>query len=303
MSLAYTKFHKRQKILGVNIDFGLTMPDVIKIIDAKIKQKKESYLVATTNPYFIMSAQSNKEFKSVINKSLLSIPDGIGVLYAEKYTDYLKKNKIKNSLVAFYAGIKVGIQGFLKVIDIGTTLTGVELTDQLFKLANDNKYTVFILGGRLRDNKGHGVSTSNYDMASDASRIIKSLYPNIRIVGATSAYNRESSDDERTVSYIHKCMSMRRVDRIDILLVAYNPILQELWINRNAHKVPSTVSVGIGRTLDYITGNMKKAPEIYDRWHLSWLYALYLQPWRFVRVIVTMVKYPWYVHKESVKKL
>ena len=50
---------KRRKILGVNVDFGMTMDGTLEHIENLIDKGEGNHLVATTSPYFIMSAQED----------------------------------------------------------------------------------------------------------------------------------------------------------------------------------------------------------------------------------------------------
>jgi len=293
----------REKILGLNIDFGIDIDDALNIIEELINKGRGSNLVATTSAYFVMSAQENEEFKRVINQAVLSVPDGVGVLYAKRYLDKLSKLE-KGALFpfkAFIKGIQTGFEGFTDRQSFGKTITGVDLTYRLCDLSSKKGYTIFFLGGRKRNSKGESLEDNEFDMAQAAAEKIMSLYPNTRIIGATSQFSREKYDDNNTMSYIHKCMKDNNVKRIDVLLVAYNPIQQEMWIQRNANKIPATISLGIGRTFDYISEEMKRPPPVYEKIHLSWLYTLIKQPWRMKRVAMSFPLFPLKVFKESIK--
>lgn len=294
----------RKKILGLNIDFGLTIKDALNKIEDTIVNDKGSHLVATTSPYFVMSAQENPEFKDVVNQSLLSVPDGVGVLYANYYLNKIAKLK-KGPLYplkAFFTGLYCGISGFFNRKELGKPITGVELTHELCRLSSEKNYTMFFLGGRKRDKKGNQVESElDFDMAQKAAKNVMSLYPNVCIIGATSQFSREKFDDQDTMNYIHYCMKEHNVEHIDILLVAYNPIQQELWIQRNANKIPARISIGIGRTFDYISEEMKQPSPVYEKIHMAWLYTLLKQPWRMKRVAMSFPIFPIKVFQESIK--
>ena len=294
---------KRRKILGVNVDFGMTMDGTLEHIENLIDKGEGNHLVATTSPYFIMSAQEDQEFKEIVNKAVLSVPDGVGTLYANYYLDKISKFK-KDALFpakALVGGLISGVEGFTKRDQFGETITGVDLTFRLCELALEKNYTVFLLGGSKRDSKGNMLKDGYYDMASETAEVLRSMYPNLRIIGATSQFSKKPNDDNKTLSYIYNCMSSHNVDHIDILLVAYNPIQQEKWIQRNAKKIPSRISIGIGRTFNYITKDMKQPDKKYEMMHISWLYTFIKQPWRVKRVLTTFPAFPLKVFFESIK--
>ena len=294
---------ERKKILGVNVDLGLTMDDAIAEIERLLDTEGENQLVATTSPYFIMSALKDTEFFNIINHAALSVPDGVGVLYANHYLN--KVSKLKKGVLfpikAFFAGLQCGVEGFTKRSEFGRTITGVELTYRLCELAEKKGYSVFLLGGGKRNKRGRRIVQKDYDMAQHAEKILKTLYPKIRIIGATSQFSRKSIDDNKTLTYITNCMNKENIKRLDILLVAYNPLEQEKWIHRNANKIPTRISVGVGRTYNYITNDMKQPSNIYEKMHLLWLYTFIKQPWRVKRMMMTFPLFPLKVYNESLK--
>ncbi len=292
-----------KKILGVNVDLGLTMDDAVVRIEKILDSEGDNRLIATTSPYFIMSALKDPEFLHIVNNAALSLPDGVGVLYANHYLKKVAKLKkdVFFPLKAFFAGLQSGIEGFTKRSEFGSPITGVDLTYRLCELAEKRGYSVFLLGGGKRNNKGQMIDQVNYDMAEDAAKTMRSLYPNLRIIGATSQFSRRPIDDTKTLSYITDCMNINRIKRLDIMLVAYNPIQQEKWIQRNANKIPTRISVGVGRTFNYITNDMKQPSKKYEKMHLLWLYTFIKQPWRVKRVIMTFPLFPIKVFIESIK--
>jgi N-acetylglucosaminyldiphosphoundecaprenol N-acetyl-beta-D-mannosaminyltransferase len=46
----------------------------------------------------------------------------------------------------------------------------------------------------------------------------------------------------------------------------------------------NTVSIGIGGSFDVISGDLKRAPEIFQKAGLEWLFRLIQEPWRWSRV-------------------
>lgn len=105
------------EILGVKIG-SLSFKEAVNVIDGFIKDGKNCRQVTTVNPEFVVTAQTDKEFKKVINESDLSVPDGKGLEFAAK----------------------------AKGTEFTERITGVDLTWALAKLAEDKGYKVFLLG-------------------------------------------------------------------------------------------------------------------------------------------------------------
>ena len=69
-------------VLGVNVD-NVTLAEAIDAGAALLREEGFHYMV-TPNPEFILSARKNEAFRTVLNGADLSLPDGIGVVYAAR---------------------------------------------------------------------------------------------------------------------------------------------------------------------------------------------------------------------------
>jgi N-acetylglucosaminyldiphosphoundecaprenol N-acetyl-beta-D-mannosaminyltransferase len=293
---------KSKKIMDVRVDFDLEMSDVIEIIEDKMLKDEKNHLISTTNPEFIIDASSDNEFKEIINKSSLSTPDGIGVIYAKEYLEKVENYK-RNILFPFRAlilGIWLGFYSFL----FGNKryqkrITGVDLTYKICELSSKKKYTIFFLGGRPKNVLGKFINEDDSDMSNKAADAMRRKYPGVNIVGATSQFSKDRNDDKKTVEFIKKTMNEKGIKRIDFLFVAYNHIGQEKWIMRNKDKIPAKVSIGCGGTFDFIVGNCTLPPNMFVKRGLGWLYRLFKQPWRLKRILKAFPLFPMKIYLYS----
>ena len=69
-------------ILGVAIDNVVTEEAVS--LGVALMDKPGFHYVVTPNPEFILAAKKDAQFSSVLGGADLSLPDGIGVIYASK---------------------------------------------------------------------------------------------------------------------------------------------------------------------------------------------------------------------------
>lgn len=69
-------------ILGVRVD-AVTFNQALALIEAFIAEARPRQVV-TVNPEFVMAAQSDAEFRHIINTSALALPDGVGVWWASR---------------------------------------------------------------------------------------------------------------------------------------------------------------------------------------------------------------------------
>lgn len=289
-----------KNILGVKVDFGMNMSQVIDIIDTQLLKEIGNHYICTTNPEFIMEAQKDDLFKKIINNADLSVPDGVGVIYAK---DYLEKiNNYSRNLIfpikCFLAGLIVGARGG----QYKERITGVDLTYKMCELASKKGYSVFFLGSKPKTDviKSKGIVDS--DTVSDVSSCLKNIYPNLNVIGASTYFNRDEVDDEKTIKYVKRCMVSQGIEKLDMLFVAYGHPYQEKWILRNSYKIPAKLSVGVGGTFDYIVGYSNLPDEKYTKRNLDWLYRLIKQPWRTKRILNAFPKFALKVYIKSIKK-
>jgi N-acetylglucosaminyldiphosphoundecaprenol N-acetyl-beta-D-mannosaminyltransferase len=78
-----------------------------------------------------------------------------------------------------------------------------------------------------------------------------------------------------------------RAARPDLLLVALGAPKQEIWIHRNMKHLRPTVALGIGASLDFVTGRLRRAPRWMSEAGLEWLFRLGQEPRRMA------VRYLW----------
>ncbi len=69
-----------------------------------------------------------------------------------------------------------------------------------------------------------------------------------------------------------------------ILLVAFGHPQQDIWIEEHRADLSGMVAMGIGGTLDFLAGEIRRAPAWMRRLGLEWLFRLLLQPWRLGRM-------------------
>jgi N-acetylglucosaminyldiphosphoundecaprenol N-acetyl-beta-D-mannosaminyltransferase len=71
-----------------------------------------------------------------------------------------------------------------------------------------------------------------------------------------------------------------------VVFVALGAPSQEKWIHDNLKELPNCkLIIGIGGSFDFITGNVKRAPVLFRKTGLEWMYRLYLEPSRWRRML------------------
>jgi N-acetylglucosaminyldiphosphoundecaprenol N-acetyl-beta-D-mannosaminyltransferase len=141
-----------------------------------------------------------------------------------------------------------------------TRMTGVDLADWMLKTQDAGPMRVFLLGSP----------------ASVAE--LQGRYP-VRVAGRWGSGTPEGSDDAESLTRI-------RESGANVVMVGYGAPAQVLWIERNREGLADAgvrVAIGLGGSLDYLAGEVPRAPELMRRLGLEWLYRLLREPWRWRR--------------------
>ena len=287
-------------ILGTKIEFDIDIDNAVSRVMNFIESNDKG-IVCTTNPEFLVEAKKDSEFMDIINNSLLSVPDGIGVLLAEEYL--LRVSQLDKGIFFWIRALFTLISVYFDILKNPgkyVPVHGADLMRALLKSCEKMGYSVYLFGGWPKDSLGR-MKEVDYDLSKRVANKIKEDYPNLHIVGATSQYNYSSSDDVRAQSNIKEDMRKGEYGHIDILFASFRHCQQEKWLVRNIDKLNVKVGIGVGGTFDFIVGNTRRAPESFRKMHLEWLYRLVTQPYRIKRIFTAFLIFPVLIYVESIK--
>ncbi|MCI9571867.1 MAG: WecB/TagA/CpsF family glycosyltransferase [Lachnospiraceae bacterium] len=145
-------------------------------------------------------------------------------------------------------------------------ISGSDLFPLLCDMAAEKGYKMFFLGA------AEGV-------AAKAAENLKKRYPGLQVAGTYSPpYGFENDAAE-----MKKIEDMVKEAWPQILIVGLGCPKQEkfIWNHRKCLKVP--VSLGLGASLDFEAGNIKRAPKWMQRYGLEWLFRITQDPKRLLR--------------------
>jgi N-acetylglucosaminyldiphosphoundecaprenol N-acetyl-beta-D-mannosaminyltransferase len=159
---------------------------------------------------------------------------------------------------------------------VAERVTGFDMIHQLMKVGNQHKWTVFLLG-------------ASPDTIREAHERLAKQYPNVRLVSRDGFFGE--AEDAQVIAMIREANP-------DILLVGRSTTTQEPWIDRYRSELRIPVMMGVGGSFDVISGNLKRAPIIFQKLQLEWLFRLILQPWRYRRML-DLPRFVWRVLRNS----
>ena len=140
-------------------------------------------------------------------------------------------------------------------------VTGIDLMYRLFEIAERRGFAVYILGATpIR---------SRPPRPSSAASIRPSSWPDPAT--ATSTWMPTARWWQRSSR-----------SKADILLAAMGSPRTELWLDARARGLGVSVALGVGGSVDVLAGRVKRAPEVFQRLHLEWLYRLAQEPRRLI---------------------
>ena len=103
-------------ILGVQVD-SFNYEQALSLIEGFV-ESGHPHQVVTVNPEFIVAAQSDDEFRDILNASSLALPDGVGLLWAARFLGHPFQERV----------------------------TGTDTVQRVAALAAQKGYSLFLLG-------------------------------------------------------------------------------------------------------------------------------------------------------------
>ena len=239
-------------LLGIPID-SLTLAQAIdKIVELVTDYRQDGIpkQVATVNVDFIvqtlgreLSRIRHAELLDILRRADLVTADGMPIVWLSRLLDNPLPERV----------------------------TGADMVPALASRATREGLSLFLLGGQA-------------DSANRAAEMLKQRNPDLKIAGILSPMVYTEGDhleffDETDAAIVDEVNAAAP----DILLIAFGNPKQELWFRRNVTRLKVPVSMGIGGTFAFITGDVSRAPKSMQELGLEWLWRLAVEPLRLWR--------------------
>ena len=149
---------------------------------------------------------------------------------------------------------------------LGTPLkgrvTGIGFAQELMARMAENGKRLFLLGAKP-------------GVAEKAAENLRRQYPGLAVAGTHDGYFRE---DQPVIEAI-------RASGADAVFVCLGAPKQEKWMRENGEATGAHLPVGLGGCLDVFSGEVQRAPEIFQKLGLEWLHRLAKNPGRIGRMM------------------
>ncbi len=167
-------------------------------------------------------------------------------------------------------GIGVVYASRLYDTKIKERVCGFDMALQMIKCHEQTNASFYILGA------GKGV-------ALKAVQNLKNEYTGINILGCHDGY----FDEEEEKEIIREICELKP----DILILGLGMKKQEIFAHKYKNVLPCKITFCVGGTIDVLSGEVKRAPDIFIKLNLEWFYRLVKNPSRIVR----MLKLPYFI--------
>lgn len=143
-------------------------------------------------------------------------------------------------------------------------VTGVELGEGVMRRAATHGYSLYLLGARP-------------GVAEEAAQRLTAAFPGLKIAGTHHGYF-DPAEEPAVLEAIRRA-------RPDLLFVGLGSPKQEKWLAAHHGELGVPVSIGLGGCFDVWAGRVPRAPLLFRRLRLEWLYRLGREPRRFWRML------------------
>lgn len=223
---------------------------------------------------------TKSEFLKEIEKNLLNDKKSFIVTANPETFMKASQNKVfdnilnsdETTIIADGIGVVKGAK--ILNIDIKERIPGVEVSYALLDFANKYNKSLYLLG-------------ASEEVIELVVEKVKKEYPNINLVGYKDGYVQ---DKDRVFEEILNISP-------DIVLVALGVPAQEMLIGKHYDKFKKGIFVGVGGTFDVMSGKVKRAPQIFIKLNLEWLYRIAGDKTRMKRFYDSNVKFIFKIKK------
>ena len=211
--------------------------------------------------------QGEKTFVVTMNASIL-----LAAIENEEYRNVINEADV---VIPDGAGVVWALK-FLRGLST-ERFPGIEIMTYLCELSKEKGWKVYLLGA-----KEENVRTATGNLKNQG----------VNVVGFHNGYFQ---DEEEVVRDINE-------KRPHLLFVGMGVPKQELWIHKNFPRLEVVLAMGVGGSIDVISGKKRRAPKWIQAMNLEWLYRFFQSPLNKRRVPIQIAKFVFYVFREKLKK-
>lgn len=254
--------------------FSIVLAIIMILLWIKLTQLNKNNLLTkeleniTTKNYDAVVKEIEK--KMINNEKCFIVTANPETIMLSQKNKVIKGILLNNNVLKVPDGISIVKACKKKDLNVKERITGCDLSKSLFELANKHKKTLYLFGAKK-------------DIVERLRKKIEKDFSNLKIVKINDGYIK---DREKVKKDILKL-------KPDVCLVALGIPDQELFINDIFDKVEKGIFMGVGGTFDVLSGSKKRAPKIFIKSNLEWLYRIINEPKRIKRFLKNNLLFLW----------
>jgi exopolysaccharide biosynthesis WecB/TagA/CpsF family protein len=159
-------------------------------------------------------------------------------------------------------GIGVEIAAKMTGHTLTANLNGTDLVPALMQRAADMGKSVYLFGGTP-------------GTAAAAAENLRASIPQLVIAGTRDGF-MGALDPYAVIAEIN-------ASGAEIVIVAMGVPMQEMWIDSHARALDAPLCLGVGAALDFLAGNVKRAPAPVQKANMEWVWRLAMEPKRMAK--------------------
>ena len=171
-------------------------------------------------------------------------------------------------------GVKIGLKILGKNVD---RIAGVDFAKKMIEKSAQNNLPIALIGAKP-------------EVVEKACENLKNEIENLNIVYSHDGYFQENN----------VILEELKNSGARLVLVALGSPKQEKFIKEARQILPFGLMIGVGGSFDVWSGMVERAPEIYQKLGIEWLYRTIKQPERFKRIFPTLPLFVLRVIKEKI---
>ena len=161
-------------------------------------------------------------------------------------------------------------------------VTGIDLFEKLASYAAEREWPVYLMGGRAASVEGTVAA-------------LKARHPRLLVAGYRDGYF-EANESGKVAAAINESGAY-------LLFAGMGSPKQEQWITDNLKRTGVRFALGVGGSLDHVSGLSRRAPKWMQQAGLEWLYRLAREPrrlWR--RYLIGNALFGWLIVKQMLSR-
>ncbi len=194
-------------------------------------------------------------------------------MIAEKEAEFAKLILDKETIIV-PDGVGIVKAAHILHYPVVERITGIDLSWELLRMGNENKKSIYLLG-------------ASEEVKEKMVDKIRNDYPDLTLKGAVNGFGQNKDEEFDKI----------KEAKPDIILVALGIPAQEKLIYKHLKDFDKGIFIGVGGSFDVISGTKKRAPKVFQKFGIEWLYRLIKEPKRIKRFYNSNVKFIFKVKK------